>query len=164
MATIEDSNKLTIYEGEETDYAFIPLTFIETSSYSFANKIIQNDGSIYLKKINDKNSDLYNLINEKIVKNSAINSSTISIDTNKNYQIKGQVTNNMLIHNISLYYIENFKYTLDASQYYIGNEEDSSLEQRGNTYMFTITPTELKYEIDDIIVDKDPQLPLYSGE
>lgn len=40
MATIEDSNKLTIYEGTETDYAFIPLTFIETSSYSFANKII----------------------------------------------------------------------------------------------------------------------------
>ena len=140
MATIEDSNKLTIYEGTETDYAFIPLTFIETSSYSFANKIIQNDGSIYLKKINGKNSDLYNLINEKIVKNSAINSSTISIDTNKNYQIKGQVTNNMLIHNISLYYIENFKYTLDVSQYTIENGENIDTSNRGNTYMFTITP------------------------
>ena len=40
MATIEDSNKLTIYKGTDTDYAFIPLDVSESTYYDFTNSII----------------------------------------------------------------------------------------------------------------------------
>ena len=40
MTTTKDSNKLTIYKGTDTDYAFIPLAFTPDSSYNFTNGII----------------------------------------------------------------------------------------------------------------------------
>ena len=67
MATIEDSNKLTIYyTGTDTDYAFIPLDVNESTYYDFTNSIIKNDASVYMKNIK-LDSDLYNLINSSII-------------------------------------------------------------------------------------------------
>ena len=40
MTTTKDSNKLTIYEGEDEDYAFIPLDVSESTYYDFTNSII----------------------------------------------------------------------------------------------------------------------------
>ena len=51
MATTKDSNKLTIYKGEDEDYAFIPLDVSESTYYDFTNSIIQNDASVYMKNI-----------------------------------------------------------------------------------------------------------------
>lgn len=160
MATTEDSNKLTIYEGSNTDYAFIPLTVKEDSSYEYTNHIIRNDGLNYMKKITTGN--IYDIINNNIVKKDAIDTNTIHIDTDTKYYIKGYLTNDMLTHNITLYYIENFKYTLDASQYVIENETDSSVISRNNTYMFTITPLKFRYDIKDI--DKSDTLPPDTGD
>ena len=137
MATTKDSNKLTIYEGENEDYAFIPLDFSEETHYDFTNSIIYNDASVYMKNIK-QDSDLYNLINSSIINVSPIRDDTdptISINDGT-YNINGYLANKMLTHIIKLYYIENFKYTLDVSQYTIENGE----KNRGNTYMFTITP------------------------
>ena len=65
MATIEDSNKLTIYyTGTDTDYAFIPLDVSESTYYNFTNGIIYNDASVYMKNITS-GTDLYNLIKDK---------------------------------------------------------------------------------------------------
>ena len=141
MATTKDSNKLTIYEGENEDYAFIPLDFSESTYYDFTNSIIQNDASVYMKNIKP-DSDLYKLIKHSIIDVSAIRDDTdptISINDGT-YNIDGYLANKMLTHIIKLYYIENFKYTLDVSQYTIENGENIDTSKRGNTYMFTITP------------------------
>ena len=141
MATAKDSNKLTIYKGEDRDYAFIPLDVSESTYYDFTNSIIQNDASVYMKNIK-QDSDLYNLINSSIINVSPIRDDTdptIRIN-NGTYNIDGYLANKMLTHIIKLYYIENFKYTLDVSQYTIENGENIDTSKRGNTYMFTITP------------------------
>ena len=142
MTTTKDSNKLTIYyTGTDTDYAFIPLDVSESTYYDFTNSIIQNDASVYMKNIK-QDSDLYNLINSSIINVSPIRDDTdptISINYGI-YNINGYLANKMLTHIIKLYYIENFKYTLDVSQYTIENEENIDTSNRGNTYMFTITP------------------------
>ena len=59
----------------------------------------------------------------------------------------------MLTYIIKLYYIENFKYTLDVSQYTIENGEKIDTSTRGNTYMFTIIPKVEQKDIDNIVVD-----------
>ena len=141
MATTKDSNKLTIYKGENEDYAFIPLDVSESTYYDFTNSIIKNDASVYMKNIK-QDSDLYNLINSSIINVSPIRDDTdptISIKDGT-YNIDGYLANKMLTHIIKLYYIENFKYTLDVSQYTIENGENIDTSNRGNTYMFTITP------------------------
>ena len=141
MATTKDSNKLTIYKGEDEDYAFIPLDVSESTYYDFTNSIIQNDASVYMKNIK-QDSDLYDLIKHSIIDVSAIRDDTdptISIN-NGTYNIDGYLANKMRTHIIKLYYIENFKYTLDVSQYTIENGENIDTSNRGNTYMFTITP------------------------
>ena len=141
MATTKDSNKLTIYEGENEDYAFIPLDFSESTYYDFTNSIIYNDASVYMKNIKH-DSDLYDLIKHSIIDVSAIRDDTdptISINDGT-YNIDGYLANKMRTHIIKLYYIENFKYTLDVSQYTIENGENINALNRGNTYMFTITP------------------------
>ena len=142
MATTKDSNKLTIYyTGTDTDYAFIPLDVSESTYYDFTNSIIKNDASVYMKNIK-QDSDLYKLIKHSIIDVSAIRDDTdptISINDGT-YNIDGYLANKMLTHIIKLYYIENFKYTLDVSQYTIENGENINALNRGNTYMFTITP------------------------
>ena len=138
MATTKDSNKLTIYEGENEDYAFIPLDFSEETHYDFTNSIIYNDASVYMKNIK-QDSDLYDLIKHSIIDVSAIRDDTDRINDGT-YNIDGYLANKMRTHIIKLYYIENFKYTLDVSQYTIENGENINALNRGNTYMFTITP------------------------
>ena len=141
MATTKDSNKLTIYNGEDEDYAFIPLDISESTHYDFTNSIIYNDASVYMKNIKH-DSDLYDLIKHSIIDVSAIRDDTdptISINDGT-YNIDGYLANKMRTHIIKLYYIENFKYTLDVSQYTIENGENIDTSNRGNTYMFTITP------------------------
>ena len=141
MATTKDSNKLTIYNGEDEDYAFIPLDISESTHYDFTNSIIYNDASVYMKNIKP-DSDLYKLIKHSIIDVSAIRDDTdptISINDGT-YNIDGYLANKMRTHIIKLYYIENFKYTLDVSQYTIENGENINALKRGNTYMFTITP------------------------
>ena len=138
MATTKDSNKLTIYEGENEDYAFIPLDFSEETHYDFTNSIIYNDASVYMKNIK-QDSDLYDLIKHSIIDVSAIRDDTDRINDGT-YNIDGYLANKMRTHIIKLYYIENFKYTLDVSQYTIENGENIDTSKRGNTYMFTITP------------------------
>ena len=141
MATTKDSNKLTIYNGEDEDYAFIPLDISESTHYDFTNSIIYNDASVYMKNIKP-DSDLYKLIKHSIIDVSAIRDDTdptISINDGT-YNIDGYLANKMRTHIIKLYYIENFKYTLDVSQYTIENGENIDTSKRGNTYMFTITP------------------------
>lgn len=155
MTTNEDSNKLIIYKGKLEEYAFIPLTFKEAPSYDFANSIICNDGSTYIKNIT-ADSSLYNFIKDKIMDAAAPairdkNNPTISI-TSGTYNINGYLNNDMLTHIITLYYIENFKYTLDTSQYVTGDDENISTVQRGDTYMFTITPELTQKDIDNIEV------------
>ena len=159
MTTIEDSNKLTIYKGKDTDYAFIPLDVNEGTYYDFTNSIIKNDASMYMKNIK-LYSDLYNLINSSIINVSPIRDDTdptISINDGT-YNINGYLANKMLTHIIKLYYIENFKYTLDVSQYTIENGENIDTSNRGNTYMFTITPKLEDYDIENITVDSS-QIP-----
>lgn len=154
MATTKDSNKLTIYKGEDEDYAFIPLDVSESTYYDFTNSIIQNDASVYMKNIK-QDSDLYNLINSSIINVSPIRDDadpTISINDGT-YNINGYLANKMRIHIIKLYYIENFKYTLDVSQYTIENGENIDTSNRGNTYMFTITPKLEDDYIENITVD-----------
>lgn len=142
METTKDSNKLTIiYKGKPEEYAFIPLDVSENTYYNFTNGIIYNDGSTYIKNIT-ADSSLYKFIKAKIMDTSAPairDPNTISI-TNGTYNINGYLSNNMLTHNIKLYYIENFKYTLDASQYTKGDDENTNVVNRGTTYMFTIIP------------------------
>ena len=154
MATTKDSNKLTIYEGENEDYAFIPLDVSESTYYDFTNSIIKNDASVYMKNIK-LDSDLYNLINSSIINVSPIRDNTdptISINDGT-YNINGYLANKMLTHIIKLYYIENFQYTLDVSQYTIENGENINALKRGNTYMFTITPKLEDNYIKNITVD-----------
>ena len=154
MTTIEDSNKLTIYEGENEDYAFIPLDFSESTYYDFTNSIIYNDASVYMKNIKH-DSDLYDLIKHSIIDVSPIRDDTdptISINDGT-YNIDGYLANKMRTHIIKLYYIENFKYTLDVSQYTIENGENINALKRGNTYMFTITPKLEDNYIKNITVD-----------
>ena len=154
MATTKDSNKLTIYEGENEDYAFIPLDFSEETHYDFTNSIIYNDASVYMKNIK-QDSDLYDLIKHSIIDVSAIRDDTdptISIN-NGTYNIDGYLANKMLTHIIKLYYIENFQYTLDVAQYTIENGENINALKRGNTYMFTITPKLEDNYIKNITVD-----------
>ena len=159
MATTKDSNKLTIYKGKDEDYAFIPLDVSESTYYDFTNSIIQNDASVYMKNIK-QDSDLYNLINSSIINVSPIRDDadpTISINDGT-YNINGYLANKMRIHIIKLYYIENFKYTLDVSQYTIENGENIDTSNRGNTYMFTITPKLEDNYIENITVDSS-QIP-----
>ena len=159
MATTKDSNKLTIYEGENEDYAFIPLDFSEETHYDFTNSIIYNDASVYMKNIK-QDSALYDLIKHSIIDVSAIRDDTdptISIN-NGTYNIDGYLANKMLTHIIKLYYIENFQYTLDVSQYTIENGENINALKRGNTYMFTITPKLEDNYIKNITVDSS-QIP-----
>ena len=154
MATTKDSNKLTIYKGTDTDYAFIPLDISENTHYDFTNGIIYNDASVYMKNIKP-DSDLYKLIKHSIIDVSAIRDDTdptISINDGT-YNINGYLANKMLTHIIKLYYIENFKYTLDVSQYTIENGENINALKRGNTYMFTITPKLEDNYIENITVD-----------
>lgn len=166
MATTKDSNKLTIYKGKLEEYAFIPLDVSEVTSYDFTNSIICNDGSTYIKNIT-ADSSLYNFIKDKLMDASApairykegepLNS-TISI-TNGTYNINGYLSNNMLTHKIKLYYIENFKYTLDASQYTVSDDENTNVVNRGATYMFTIIPKLTK----DVSVLEASQMPVEPG-
>ena len=151
METTKDSNKLTIYKGEDEDYAFIPLDVSKNTHYNFTNDIIQNDASVYMKNI-PHDSDLYKLINTSIIEVSPIREKdTINITPGK-YNINGYLDNDMLTYIIKLYYIENFKYTLDVSQYTIENGEKIDTSTRGNTYMFTITPKVEQKDIDNIVV------------
>ena len=154
MATTKDSNKLTIYKGENEDYAFIPLDFSESTYYDFTNSIIYNDASVYMKNIKP-DSDLYDLIKHSIIDVSAIRDDTVpTISINDGtYNIDGYLANKMRTHIIKLYYIENFKYTLDVSQYTIENGENINALKRGNTYMFTITPKLEDNYIKNITVD-----------
>ena len=102
-----------------------------------------------------QDSDLYNLINSSIINVSPIRDDTdptISINDGT-YNINGYLANKMLTHIIKLYYIENFKYTLDVSQYTIENGENINALKRGNTYMFTITPKLENNYIENITVD-----------
>ena len=147
MATTKDSNKLTIYKGGDEDYAFIPLDISENTHYNFTNSIIYNDGSTYIKNITS-DSELYKLVKDKLLDASAPairdkqedpKNPTISINDGT-YNINGYLANKMLTHIIKLYYIENFKYTLDVSQYTAGDDENTNVVKRGNTYMFTIIP------------------------
>ena len=147
MATTKDSNKLIIYKGGDEDYAFIPLDISENTHYDFTNSIIYNDGSTYIKNITS-DSELYKLVKDKLLDASAPairdkqedpKNPTISINDGT-YNINEYLDNKMLTHIIKLYYIENFKYTLDVSQYTIENGENIDTSNRGNTYMFTITP------------------------
>lgn len=148
MATTKDSNKLTtIYKGGDEDYAFIPLDISENTHYDFTNSIIYNDGSTYIKNITS-DSELYKLVKDKLLDASAPairdkqeypKNHTISINDGT-YNINGYLDNKMLTHIIKLYYIENFKYTLDVSQYTAGDDENTNVVKRGNTYMFTIIP------------------------
>lgn len=164
MATIEDSNKLTIYKGNDTDYAFIPLDVNEGTYYDFANCIIHNDASMYMKNIT-YDSNLYKLIKHSIIDVSAIRDDTVDSSnytisiTDGTYNINGYLSNKMLTHIIKLYYIENFKYTLDVSQYTISNDENIDTSVRGNTYMFTITPQ----LTDDDIKNIEVGVPTQSG-
>ena len=154
MATTKDSNKLTIYKGENEDYAFIPLDISESTHYDFTNSIIYNDASVYMKNIKP-DSDLYKLIKHSIIDVSVIRDDTdptISINDGT-YNIDGYLANKMRTHIIKLYYIENFKYTLDVSQYTIENGENINALKRGNTYMFTITPKLEDNYIENITVD-----------
>ena len=154
MATTKDSNKLTIYKGENEDYAFIPLDVSESTYYDFTNSIIYNDASVYMKNIKP-DSDLYKLIKHSIIDVSAIRDDTdptISINDGT-YNIDGYLANKMRTHIIKLYYIENFKYTLDVSQYTIENGENINALKRGNTYMFTIIPKLEDNYIENITVD-----------
>jgi hypothetical protein len=157
MATTKDSNKLTIYTGKQEEYAFIPLTVTEYSSYNFANSIIFNDGSTYIKNITS-GTELYDFTKDKIIDTSAIRDKqkdpqnpTISINS-ETYNINGYLSNDMLTHLITLYYIENFKYTLDVSQYTTGDDENTNVVKRGNTYMFTIIPKLTTEDIENIEV------------
>ena len=107
-----------------------------------------------------QDSDLYNLINSSIINVSPIRDDTdptISINDGT-YNINGYLANKMLTHIIKLYYIENFKYTLDVSQYTIENGENIDTSNRGNTYMFTITPKLEDNYIENITVDSS-QIP-----
>lgn len=157
MTTNEDSNKLIIYKGKPEEYAFIPLDISENTYYNFTNSIIYNDGSTYIKNITS-GTELYNFIKDKIIDTSAIrNPDTISI-TNGTYNINGYLSNNMLTHIIKLYYIENFKYTLDVSQYVTGDDEHISTVSRGDTYMFTITPKLTQKDIDNIDIREATQI------
>ena len=107
-----------------------------------------------------QDSDLYNLINSSIINVSPIRDDTdptISINDGT-YNIDGYLANKMLTHIIKLYYIENFKYTLDVSQYTIENGENIDTSNRGNTYMFTITPKLEDDYIENITVDSS-QIP-----
>ena len=107
-----------------------------------------------------QDSDLYNLINSSIINVSPIRDDTdptIRIN-NGTYNIDGYLANKMLTHIIKLYYIENFKYTLDVSQYTIENGENIDTSKRGNTYMFTITPKLEDNYIENITVDSS-QIP-----
>ena len=102
-----------------------------------------------------QDSDLYNLINSSIINVSPIRDDTdptISINDGT-YNIDGYLANKMRTHIIKLYYIENFKYTLDVSQYTIENGENINALKRGNTYMFTITPKLEDNYIENITVD-----------
>lgn len=160
METTKDSNKLIIYKGKQEEYAFIPLDVNEDTYYDFTNSIICNDGSTYIKNITS-GTDLYNLIKDKLMDTSAPairDPGTISI-TNGTYNINGYLSNNMLTHIITLYYIENFKYTLDVSQYITGDDENVKVVNRGNTYMFTIIPKLTK----DVTVLEAPQMPVEPG-
>lgn len=160
METIKDSNKLTIYKGKPEEYAFIPLDVSETTYYNFTNGIIYNDGSTYIKNIT-ADSSLYNFIKAKIMDTSAPairDPDTISI-TNGTYNINGYLSNNMLTHIIKLYYIENFKYTLDASQYTKGDDENTNVVKRGTNYMFTIIPKLTR----DVSVLEASQMPVEPG-
>lgn len=164
MATTKDSNKLTIYKGKQEEYAFIPLDVSEVTSYNFTNGIIRNDGSTYIKNI-PSDTDLYKLVNDNIIDASAIRDTqedlqnpTISINS-ETYNINGYLSNDMLTHIIKLYYIENFKYTLDASQYTVGDDENTNVVNRGNTYMFTIIPKLTK----DVTVLEASQMPVEPG-
>ena len=157
MATTKDSNKLTIYKGKQEEYAFIPLTVTEYSSYNFTNNIIFNDGSTYIKNITS-GTELYGFIKDKIIDTSAIRDKqkdpqnpTISINS-ETYNINGYLSNDMRTHLITLYYIENFKYTLDVSQYTTGDDENTNVVKRGNTYMFTIIPKLTTKDIENIEV------------
>ena len=67
--------------------------------------------------------------------------------------LNGYLATKMRTHIIKLYYIENFKYTLDVSQYTIENGENIDTSKRGNTYMFTITPKLEDDYIENITVD-----------
>ena len=159
MATTKDSNKLTIYKGENEDYAFIPLDVSESTYYDFTNGITKNDASVYMKNIKH-DSELYNLINSSIINVSPIRDDTdptISIKDGT-YNINGYLANKMRTHIIKLYYIENFKYTVDVSQYTIENGENIDTSKRGNTYMFTITPKLEDNYIENITVDSS-QIP-----
>lgn len=160
MTTTKDSNKLIIYKGKPEEYAFIPLEVSENTYYNFTNGIIYNDGSTYIKNIT-ADSSLYNFIKAKIMDTSAPTirePDTISI-TNGTYNINGYLSNNMLTHNIKLYYIENFKYTLDASQYIKGDDENTNVVKRGTNYMFTIIPKLTK----DVSVLEASQMPVEPG-
>lgn len=147
METTKDSNTITIYKGENEDYAFIPLDVSEGTYYDFTNGIIYNDGNTYIKNITP-DSELYKLVKDKLLDASApairdkqedSKNPTISINDGA-YNINGYLANKMLTHIIKLYYIENFKYTLDVSQYTAGDDENTNVVKRGNTYMFTIIP------------------------
>lgn len=159
MATNKDSNKLIIYKVNTEEYAFIPLDVSEITSYNFTNGIIRNDGSTYIKNI-PSDTNLYKLVNDNIIDASAIRDKqedpqnpTISINRGT-YNINGYLSNDMLTHLITLYYIENFKYTLDVSQYTTGDDENTNVIKRGNNYMFTITPKLTR----DVSVLKEPQI------
>lgn len=150
----------TIYKGKQEEYAFIPLDVSEDTYYNFTNGIIYNDGSTYIKNIT-ADSSLYNFIKAKIMDTTAPairDPDTISI-TNGTYNINGYLSNNMLTHIIKLYYIENFKYTLDASQYTKGDDENINVVKRGSTYMFTIIPKLTT----DVSVLEASQMPVEPG-
>lgn len=146
MATTKDSNKLTIYEGENEDYAFIPLDVSEDTYYDFTNSIIYNDASVYMKNIK-QDSDLYDLIKHSIIDVSAIRDNTvdslnytISIK-NGTYNIDGYLANKMLTHIIKLYYIEISIYIRCITIYYRKWRKYKCIKQREYLYVYYYTKT-----------------------
>lgn len=147
--TVNENDVLTIYKGSDSDYAYIPLNFKYDYFPNYAKDIINNDGNIYLKKINN-NASLSESIKKKL--NYVLNSSDDTTNINNNYNIYNNLNFNTLDKLINLYYIENFTYVLDQDSY---QPENINTPINRSKYMFTIIPESPTYDIDKIVVKQE---------
>lgn len=158
IITKEDSDKLIIYRGEDTDYAYIPINFDITENTTYAKQIINNDSISYLKKIVN-NTQLHTKVEKQI--NSALsNEIGDSIKIDGTHNIYNNLSSQMLEKLINLYYIENFTYVLDQDE--TVNEDTNEVTTRGSKYMFTITPSDFKYN--EISIEYDDNSSGGSGD
>ena len=148
---MDETNKknLTIYKGSDNDYAYIPLEFTYDYYSNYAKNIINNDGNPYLKKINN-NTTLSTEVKKQLnyALNNTDDTNTVNQDDTNNLKI------NMINALINLYYIENFTYVLDQDSY---QSEDSNTPTNRDNYMFTINPTGITYDIENIKISEDDQ-------